>query len=112
MEVLNWAMLRENCGGDEALVDEVLELFRREAEGMVADVRKAVEKADAEAVKRSAHRLKGALVSLAAHSSVECARVLEAMGHHKDLAGAPGAMVALDAAVKSLLSALEVKQAR
>ena len=43
MEPLDWTSLRENCAGDESLVNEVLELFRREVDGLMRDVRVAVE---------------------------------------------------------------------
>ena len=33
MDPLDWNSLRENCAGDESLVNEVLELFRGEADG-------------------------------------------------------------------------------
>ena len=74
MEPLDWSSLRENCAGDESLVNEVLELFRNDAEGLLADVGKALRAGDATGVKRAAHRLKGALVSLGAKPSTEAAQ--------------------------------------
>ena len=80
MEPLDWNALRENCAGDEGLVNEVLDLFRGEADGLVRDVGKAITEGDALAVKRAAHRLKGALVSLGAKPATEGARALEVCG--------------------------------
>lgn len=88
MEPLDWNALRENCAGDEGLVNEVLDLFRGEADGLVTDVGKAISAGDALAVKRAAHRLKGALVSLGAKPATEGARALEVCGGTGDLAPA------------------------
>lgn len=86
-EPLDWNALRENCAGDEALVNEVLGLFRQEAETLIADVRAAVSSNDALTIKRTAHRLKGALVSLGARPSVEAARALELAGSSGEISG-------------------------
>jgi HPt (histidine-containing phosphotransfer) domain-containing protein len=85
MNAIDWNTLRENCAGDESLVNEVLALFQGEAGAMLADIGAAVKAQDALAIKRTAHRLKGALVSLAAAPATEAARALE-------LAGAAGAL--------------------
>ncbi len=111
MEPLDWTSLRENCAGDESLVLEVLELFRREAEGLVGDVRVAVEQRDAIAIKRTAHRLKGALVSLGARPSVEAARLLEVTGASRELTGADQGMAQLDFEMQRLLQAIAMPTA-
>jgi|APLak6261674355_1056100.scaffolds.fasta_scaffold04747_2 HPt (histidine-containing phosphotransfer) domain-containing protein len=90
MEPLDWSSLRENCAGDESLVNEVLELFRKEADALLNDVKAAVVARDALAIKRSAHRLKGAVVSLGARPCVEASRALE-------LAGSGGELSSVDA---------------
>jgi two-component system, sensor histidine kinase and response regulator len=80
MEPLDWNALRENCAGDDDLVNEVLELFRKESASLLGDVRAAVKSGESVAVKKTAHRLKGALVSLGAAPSVAAARELELLG--------------------------------
>jgi HPt (histidine-containing phosphotransfer) domain-containing protein len=80
MEPLDWNALRENCAGDEDLVNEVLELFRKESAGLLGDIRTAVAANESISVKKTAHRLKGALVSLGAAPSVAAARELERLG--------------------------------
>lgn len=89
MDPLDWVSLRENCAGDEALILEVLELFRNEAGGMLADIEAAVKAGDAVAIKRTSHRLKGALVSLAARPATEAAKALELCGSNNELGAAP-----------------------
>jgi HPt (histidine-containing phosphotransfer) domain-containing protein len=108
MEPLDWSSLRENCAGDESLVNEVLELFRREAEELMGDVRTAVTARDPQAIKRTAHRLKGALVSLAAKPCVEAARALEMAGAERELEGVDGAVAKLDSELLRLLKAISL----
>ena len=111
MEPLDWTSLRENCAGDESLVNEVLELFRREVDGLTRDVRVAVEARDALAIKRSAHRLKGALVSLGARPSVEAARLLELSGATHELDDADVGMAQLDYELRRLIKAISLPSA-
>lgn len=111
MEPLDWNALRENCAGDESLVNEVLELFRKEADGLLKDVKTAVSAGDALAVKRSAHRLKGALVSLGARPSVEAARALELSGSSNDLAQANQMYDSLELEMGRLLNVIALPHA-
>jgi HPt (histidine-containing phosphotransfer) domain-containing protein len=113
MEPLDWNALRENCAGDDALVNEVLDLFRKEAAGLLGDVRTAVVSNETVAVKRSAHRLKGALVSLGAAPSVAAARELERLGSE---GGAPASRFAaafdlLESEMARLMAAISVANA-
>ncbi|MDP1827301.1 MAG: Hpt domain-containing protein [Archangium sp.] len=111
MEPLDWGALRENCAGDESLVNEVLDLFRGEAGALLSDVGKAIDAGDAVAVKRAAHRLKGALVSLGARPSTERARALEACGGAGELATAPDLYAQLETEMARLLSVISLPQA-
>lgn len=87
VEPVDWEGLSENCAGDEGLILEVVELFEREEPMLLEAVKEAVRAADAEGIKRTAHRLKGALVSLSATAAVEHARDLERAGADHSLAG-------------------------
>lgn len=111
MEPLDWNALRENCAGDESLVQEVLELFRKESAGLLSDVHAAVKAKDAIAVKKSAHRLKGALVSLGAAPSVAAARDLERMGSEGDISRAEAGYSTLELEMSRLMSAISVANA-
>jgi HPt (histidine-containing phosphotransfer) domain-containing protein len=111
MEPLDWNSLKENCAGDESLVQEVLELFRKESNGLLDDVRKAVASKDPLQVKRSAHRLKGALVSLGAMPSVAAARDLEKQGSDGDGSKFDLTFAVLEKEMARLLSAISVAHA-
>ena len=106
MEPLDWSALRENCAGDESLVNEVLELFRKEADALLGDVGTAVRARDALAVKRTAHRLKGAVVSLGARPCVEASRALELAGSGGDLAAVDALFDALSREMARLLTVI------
>jgi HPt (histidine-containing phosphotransfer) domain-containing protein len=106
MNAIDWSALKENCGGDDGLVAEVLDLFIREAPALLGDVRSAVASHEALAVKRTAHRLKGALVSLAAQPAVAYARELEELGAASRLDGAADAFARLESEMGKLLVAV------
>ncbi len=80
MQPLNWTALKANCAGDEHLVSEVLVTFRREQEPLLRAVREAVASGHAKAIKHAAHRLKGALLTIAAHPSIDAAHAFEVGG--------------------------------
>jgi two-component system, sensor histidine kinase and response regulator len=111
MEPLDWSSLRENCAGDESLVNEVLELFRKEADALLGDVGKAVAAGDALAVKRSAHRLKGAVVSLGAKPCVEASRALELAGAGGDLSASHALFDQLSKEMARLLTVIAIPHA-
>jgi HPt (histidine-containing phosphotransfer) domain-containing protein len=111
MEPLDWNALRENCAGDESLVNEVLELFRKESAGLLGDVRTAVAAKEPIAVKKTAHRLKGALVSLGAAPSVAAARDLERAGAESDGAKFEPVFVTLEREMARLMSAISIADA-
>ncbi len=108
---IDWNALRDNCAGDESLVNEVLELFRTEGPLLLADVATAVKLNDANAVKRTAHRLKGALASLAAHPCVTSSRELELMGTKGELSNAAEMYRQLEREMHRLLAALNTQRA-
>lgn len=102
MEPLDWGLLREQCAGDESLVSEVVDLYRREWAALFHDVQQAVAAGDLPTMRRSAHRLKGALLSLAASPSASLAQRLEL-----EAAALPGeSLKALLAELKDELSRL------
>jgi HPt (histidine-containing phosphotransfer) domain-containing protein len=106
MDAIDWSSLNDNCAGDEGLVQEVLELFAREEPALREGVRLAVVAKDAHALKRSAHRLKGALVSLAAPGSVSLAQELEACGAAGRVQGVDQVFAALEAELDRVRQAL------
>lgn len=111
MDVIDWQALKENCAGDEGLVTEIIELFRKEGPLLLADVQSAVGSREPLAIKRTAHRLKGALVSLAAHSATSLAKDLELAGSQNDLTRVPELGTQLEVEMSKLMGALQSRRA-
>lgn len=111
MDVIDWNALKENCAGDDGLVNEILELFRKEGPTLLADVQRAVAARDALAIKRTAHRLKGALVSLAAHPATALAKDLEHSGAQNELSRVGDLQSQLDHEMARLMGALSARAA-
>ena len=111
MEPIDWSALRENCADDDSLVAEVLELFRKEAPALLADIGAAVKKGDALAVKHTAHRLKGALASLAAQPCVTTSRELESMGSKGELSQASEMYAQLEREMQRLMAVISQQRA-
>ncbi len=111
MVVIDWQALKENCAGDEGLVTEIIELFRKEGPVLLADVQTAVGSREPLAIKRTAHRLKGALVSLAAHSATSLAKDLELAGSQNDLTRVPELNTQLEVEMSKLMGVLQSRGA-
>lgn len=106
MDPVDWAALKEQCADDEALVREVVDLYRREWRGLYGDVERAEAQADWAACKRTAHRLKGALLSLAAKPAAAIAQQLEQAAGAGDGAKVKALLTSLSAELERLASAL------
>ena len=111
MDVIDWQALKENCAGDEGLVTEIIELFRKEGPMLLADVQSAVGNREPLAIKRTAHRLKGALVSLAAHSATSLSKGHELSGAQNDLTRVPELNTQLELEMSKLMGALQSRSA-
>ncbi|MFM1769521.1 MAG: Signal transduction histidine-protein kinase BarA [Verrucomicrobiota bacterium] len=94
--------------GDLALLREVAGLFREDAPRLLAELRAAVATADADALERSAHSLKGAVGNFGAQAAWEGARTLEDLARAGRLEAAPAILAALDRQITLLLDALEL----
>ncbi len=104
-EPLDWDVLRAHCASDELLVAELIALFRDEVQGQLGDLAQAVAAGDARALKDAAHRLKGALVTLAAGPATAHAIALESCGARGDLGEAPSLLAQLEHEIARLLAA-------
>lgn len=111
MEIVDWDALRENCAGDDSLMAELSALFCKEAPSMLADVASAVKRADVAQVKYAAHRLKGALSSMAAQQSLHTAAQLEAMASRGEATEFVPTYAQLEAEVTALLVVLTEQRA-
>jgi signal transduction histidine kinase/DNA-binding response OmpR family regulator len=85
--VFNREEALERIGGDEELLNEVVELFLDDYREIVSRIEEAAKGEDAENLERGAHNLKGALKNLSADASSEIAEELERCGRERDFGG-------------------------
>ncbi|HVX11723.1 MAG TPA: PAS domain S-box protein [Pirellulales bacterium] len=104
---VDWAAALERLQGDRELLEELVGVIRQEGPKLLADVREAIQRGDAPALKLSAHTLKGSLSNFAAADAAEAARRLELIGKHGDLAEAPQALVLLEHELERFMPEVE-----
>jgi PAS domain S-box-containing protein len=85
-DVMNFEDAMERVGGDRELLREIGDLFIKGAPEAMADIRDAVEKADAYRLNRAAHALKGSVANFGAKAVFQAALKLEKMGEGGELA--------------------------
>jgi CheY-like chemotaxis protein len=81
--------------GDPEFLAEIVNLFLATCPEMLSAIEDAIAQQDADAVRRSAHTLKGAVANFGAAAVVERAKAIEMMGQDGDLSGATGALQSL-----------------
>jgi CheY-like chemotaxis protein/HPt (histidine-containing phosphotransfer) domain-containing protein len=92
-QTLDHLLLAESCGGDPALMAEVLEAFLRSTPASLSALEAAA--ADAADLQREAHHIKGACQTVGAVAmAADCAR-LQAFADKNELAGAAATVEAL-----------------
>ncbi len=98
--------LLARVGGDRQLLAELIQLFEPDARKLLGQIRDAVRKQDALALRQSAHALKGAVANFAAKAAYDAAFALESMAREGQLAPAAETADALAAEVAHLQTAL------
>jgi HPt (histidine-containing phosphotransfer) domain-containing protein len=74
-------------GGDEVLLRDALRAFLEDCPRLVGELREAVGRRDAAAVKSAAHAIKGTVAIFSAHPTEQAAARLERQGSQGQLAG-------------------------
>ncbi len=103
---LDLPKLMDRVGGDRRALAELVRIFRADWPKQVARLRKALEEADAPALRSAAHALKGAVSNFAAPAATETALSLQKMGEAGRLVGAEAVLERLEKEVDGLLAAL------
>jgi two-component system, sensor histidine kinase and response regulator len=104
--VLDEEAALDRAGGDRELLQDLVELYLREAPRLLQDVQKAVARGDPAQVKIAAHSLKGAVDNFAAKDAFAAASRLEILGRNGNLAGAEEAFAILEREMDRLKLAL------
>jgi HPt (histidine-containing phosphotransfer) domain-containing protein len=89
-------------GGDAELLKEIAALFMEEYPKVLAELRAAAVRGDAQGVEHAAHGLKGSVANFGAQAAVDAAFQLEQMGRAGDLSRVREAIDALARALDAL----------
>jgi PAS domain S-box-containing protein len=93
--------------GDRDLLGELIVIFETEYPKLIAIIRGAVKRGDAETLELNAHELKGAAANFSAGPATDRARELEMMGRNKNLTGAAETLAHLEIEINKLLVEFE-----
>jgi HPt (histidine-containing phosphotransfer) domain-containing protein len=104
----NMAKTLEQLGGDETLLQEVMDIFLEEAPKHLAALRLAVAQGTLETVETTAHTLRGELCYLGLPRISRMARELEEMGRSNNVRGAASLLSQFEADVSGLFSSIRV----
>lgn len=100
--VFDRADLLDRLGGDEALLREIVTVFREERQGMQRAIHEACAQGTSSDLERVAHSMKGALLNLSAPRAASIARRLEEQGSRGDLTGCAELLPQLDVELERL----------
>jgi len=107
--VVDWDAARNLTGGDDSLLDELIELFPAESAKHVEAIRQAIEAGDAESLTRAAHTLKGSARLFGAGALAACALELENLGRADSLDEAAKRVPEISAATDRVVAALRTR---
>jgi HPt (histidine-containing phosphotransfer) domain-containing protein len=107
LEVFNQEELMERVDHDWDFLDETVQLLHSDGRRLMAEIKTAAASADAPAVSRSAHTLKGMLGNFCAPEAFNAARMVDAISTSGDFAAGPVAVAALELQLNRLIAALD-----
>ena len=105
-DILDSRRLKENYADDMELLEEVIELFFDSSPSYLSNIRDAVARGDSQALRETAHKLRGAVGNLCATATLEAARRLEEIGRDNRMAEAGDALIAVELELARLETAL------
>jgi CheY-like chemotaxis protein len=101
------AQMLKNIGGDQELLNQLIELFLERHAAIMTNIRQALSQSDAMTVERAAHTLKGTAANLCAPEVALVAGQLEAVGRLGTLHDAPSVYAHLEMEMIRLIQALK-----
>ncbi|MEQ8859020.1 MAG: Hpt domain-containing protein [Pseudomonadales bacterium] len=111
-DLVDWDAARSLTGGDDALLDEIVELFPIESGRHLDGVREAIAASDAERLERSAHTLKSAARMFGARAVVQLAEDVEGFGRESRVDAAEELLARLEEETARLVEALREGRGR
>src|SRR5438093_8007152 len=100
--VLDREGLLDRVDGDRSLLLDMIQIFTEQVPGLTGALRQAVAGGDAQALRRTAHTVKGVTAELAAPNARRLAMTLEDLGVSGQLADAPAVLADLEAELELL----------
>lgn len=100
---MNWEVGLRHVGGDRELLKELSEIFLADCPKAIVDLKAAIAAGNCEALRRTAHSMKGSIGVFGATDPMELAYRLEQLGCSGDMRGAAELCVELELAVASLV---------
>ena len=104
--IVDWAAARKAVRGDERLLQTIVETALGEVPQLLAEIRRAAEAGDCQALRLAAHTLKGSIRYFGAQAVLQPALRLEVMGQEDRLEGADEVLSVLDHSAGQLMAAL------
>jgi CheY-like chemotaxis protein/HPt (histidine-containing phosphotransfer) domain-containing protein len=101
--VIDWNAALETCGGDHALLRDIVEAFLEEQPRRLTEIRRGIDEGDFELLNRAAHTVKGSMRYFSAQGVYERALALEQMGASHTVEGAELEVRLLEQELEKLL---------
>ena len=113
LDPLQWDLeeLMERLDGDEAFLQELLEIFRQDGPANLLKSRDALAAGDFSGLTHAAHTLKGMLKNLAMRAAAEKAAALETAARKESIEGSRQCLEELVEAIESLFPEVEARLA-
>ena len=105
---VDWQIARSLTGGDEDLLDELIELFPVESSKHLDNVRAGIDTGDVDLLTRGAHSLKSAAGFFGAVTLIACALEVEDLGRASSITEAAERLATLEAETSRLTAALQL----
>jgi len=105
-DVIDRTALLAGVDGNLRLLRELVRLFLADYPQRLAEINEATRRGDAEALRITAHTLKGSIGNFAAKKAFEAAQRLEIMGRERNLANAAEARMTLESELARLIEEL------
>jgi CheY-like chemotaxis protein/anti-sigma regulatory factor (Ser/Thr protein kinase) len=104
---MDWDEALAGVDGDRSLLKLVLEAFMQEHQSLLKQIRDAAAADDTAVLKRAAHTMKGALISIGAVQPARTAQRIEEMKASDPVSGVSGAIETLSSQVTTLIRELQ-----
>ncbi|MGQ9800223.1 MAG: Hpt domain-containing protein [Candidatus Saccharicenans sp.] len=109
MEPINRKEVLERIGGDEAFLEELLDLYEEEFNAKYQELEQAIREKDFQNIREAGHYLKGASANLSLPGLRAASLKIEQAGQNQDLEAARQALLSLKKEYQHLREYLERK---